>query len=148
MKSFRILFAAFLALGVTTFSASAKEKWETKYDAAVAQAAKNNKMVLIDFTGSDWCTWCIKLDKDTFSKPAFQTYAAQNLVLLELDFPQGKPQPDAIKKQNAELAKKYGVEGYPTLVLLDAKGKEIARHEGYLEGGPDAFIKWVAAAKH
>jgi len=148
MKTLRILFTALTALCLTALTSSAKEKWETNYDAALAQAAKDNKMVLIDFTGSDWCGWCIKLDKDTFSQSAFQSYADKNLVLLELDYPQGKPQTAAVKKQNAELAKKFNVEGYPTLVLLNSKGKEIARHEGYLEGGPAAFIKWADAAKH
>lgn len=148
MKPLRLLFTALTALCLTALTSSAKENWETNYDAALAKAAKDNKLVLIDFTGSDWCGWCIKLDKDTFSQPAFQSYAEKNLVLLELDYPQGKPQTAAIKKQNAELAKKFNVEGYPTLVLLNAKGKEIARNEGYLEGGPSAFIKWADSARH
>lgn len=148
MKTLRLLLTVLTALCVTALTSSAKENWETNYEAALAQAAKSNKMVLIDFTGSDWCGWCQKLDKDTFSQPAFQSYAEKNLVLLELDFPQTVPQTDAVKKQNAELAKKFGVEGYPTLVLLNSKGKEVARNPGYLEGGPAAFIKWADAAKH
>ncbi len=119
----------------------------TDYKAALEKASKEDKLVLLDFTGSDWCGWCIKLDKDTFSKPAFREFADKNLVLVELDFPNNKPQSDEIKKQNAELEQKFGVQGYPTLVLLDAKGKEIARNVGYLAGGPDAFKAWVEKAK-
>jgi protein disulfide-isomerase len=100
-------------------------------------------MVLLDFTGSDWCGWCIKLQKDTFSKPEFKKFAEQSLVLVELDFPRGKTQSDELKRQNEELAEKFGVQGFPTLVLLDPQGKEAARNVGYLQGGPEAFIQWV-----
>ncbi len=72
-------------------------------------------MVLLDFTGSDWCGWCIKLQKETFSKPEFQKFAAESLVLVELDFPRGKEQSEELKKQNQELAEKFGIQGFPTL---------------------------------
>lgn len=121
--------------------------WGTDYKAALAEAKKENKPILMDFTGSDWCMWCIKLSKDTFSKPAFKDFASKNLVLLELDFPNATKQSDEVKKQNEKLQAKYNVEGFPTLVLLNSEGKEIARNVGYLEGGPDAFIKWVQDAE-
>lgn len=127
-------------------SSHAAEGWQTDYKAALEQAAKENKMVLLDFTGSDWCGWCIKLVKDTFSKPEFQKFADKNLVLVELDFPNNKPQSAEVKAQNQQLSEKFNVEGYPTLVLLNSKGKEIARNVGYLAGGPDGFIKWVESA--
>ena len=117
-------------------SAAGRREMETDYSAALERAAKQNKMVLLDFTGSDWCGWCIKLQKETFSKPEFKKFAEESLVLLELDFPRGKPQSDEVKKQNEELAKKFGIEGFPTLVLLDPQGKEAARNVGYLAGGP------------
>jgi thioredoxin-related protein len=126
----------------------AAEQWETNYTAALEQAAKQDKMVLLDFTGSDWCGWCIKLQKDTFSKPEFQKFAAESLVLLELDFPRNKVQGDELKKQNEELAEKFGIQGFPTLVLLDPQGKEAARNVGYLQGGPEAFIQWVESARN
>jgi protein disulfide-isomerase len=142
-KIFRLLLVASLVSGGIVASSEAAEGWKTDYSAALAQAAKENKMVLLDFTGSDWCGWCIKLQKDTFSKPEFKKFAEQSLVLVELDFPRGKTQSDELKRQNEELAEKFGVQGFPTLVLLDPQGKEAARNVGYLQGGPEAFIQWV-----
>lgn len=135
----RLLFSAIVLAASTVF---AGDSWQTDYKAALEQAAKENKPVLLDFTGSDWCGWCIKLNKETFSQPEFQKFAEKNLILVELDFPNNKPQADSVKKQNAELQAKYGVEGFPTLVLLNSKGKEIARNPGYLPGGPKGFIEW------
>jgi protein disulfide-isomerase len=145
-KIFRLLLVASLVSGGIVASSEAAEGWKTDYSAALAQAAKENKMVLLDFTGSDWCGWCIKLQKDTFSKPEFKKFAEQSLVLVELDFPRGKTQSDELKRQNEELAEKFGVQGFPTLVLLDPQGKETVRNVGYLQGGPEAFIQWVESA--
>ncbi len=131
------------ALLASTSFAKADSGWLTNYKESLEAAAKDNRPILVDFTGSDWCSWCVKLDKDIFSKDEFQSFAKENLVLLELDFPNSKPQSADIKAQNAELQKKFGVNGFPTLVLLDSKGKEIARNEGYLQGGPQALISWI-----
>ena len=111
-------------------------QWLTDLPKAQAQAKKENKMVLLDFTGSDWCGWCIKLKKDVFSKPDFAKYAKDNLVLVEVDFPHGKQLPAAQKKANDELQKKYNVNGFPTIVVLDADGKTAATIEGYLAEKP------------
>ena len=136
----RLLLSAFVLAASTAF---AGDGWQTDYKAALEQAAKTNKPVLLDFTGSDWCGWCIKLDKETFAQPEFKTFAEKNLVLVTVDFPNNKPQPADVKKQNGELQQQFGVNGYPTLVLVDSKGKELARNVGYLEGGPKALIGWV-----
>jgi len=147
MKSISV-FAALVVSFLAGISAQAADAgWQTDYKTALEQAAKENKYVLLNFTGSDWCGWCIKLSKDTFSKPAFQEYADKNLVLVEVDFPNNKMQSDLLIKQNQELQQKYGVEGFPTLVLLDPKGKEVARNVGYLQGGPEGFINWVKNAE-
>ncbi len=135
------------ALLLASTSAFAADGWMTDYKAALELAAKESRPVLLDFTGSDWCGWCIRLDKETFSKPEFQTFAKDNLVLVELDFPNNKPQSAEVKKQNEALQTKFGVQGFPTLVLLNSEGKEIARNPGYLPGGPTALIAWVEAAK-
>lgn len=134
-------------LAVSASSLIAGDNWKTDYKAALEEAAKEKKLVLLDFTGSDWCGWCIKLDKETFSKPEFKNFASKNLVLVEVDFPQNKSQSTDVKKQNEELKTKFGVQGYPSLVLLDSTGKEIIRNVGYLPGGPDAFIAWVNKAR-
>jgi protein disulfide-isomerase len=148
VKLFRLALVASLVYGGIVASLKAAEGWKTDYTAALAQAAKENKMVLLDFTGSDWCGWCIKLQKDTFSKPEFKKFAEQSLVLVELDFPREKAQSDELKKQNEELAEKFGVQGFPTLVLLDPQGQEAARNVGYLQGGPEAFIQWIESARN
>jgi len=132
-----------MAVGILAFAVSGKAaegKWLTDYDKALAQAKQENKKVLIDFTGSDWCPWCIKFDKEVYSQQSFVDYANKNLVLLKLDFPRSKPQPEAEKQANSKLAKQYQVDGFPTTVVLSSDGKQIGKFEGYQSGGPDAFI--------
>lgn len=128
---------------------AAEAAWRNDFATALADARRDSKLVLIDFTGSDWCGWCIKMKKDTLDQQAFLDFAAKKLVLVEADFPNKKPLPDAVKKQNKGLQKKYSVGGYPTFVLVDADGKELGRQVGYLKGGPEAFIakieSWTAA---
>ena len=114
--------------------------WGTDVPKALAQAKTDKKMVLVDFTGSDWCSWCIKFDKEALSTDKFAAYAKNHLELVMLDFPNKKPQSDALKSANAALQKKYNVDGFPTFVLLGADGKELGRQVGYAPGGPDAFI--------
>lgn len=140
----RIVLSLLLLASSTIF---AGDGWMTDYKAALALAAKENRPALLNFTGSDWCGWCVRLDKETFSQPEFKKFAEKNLVLVEIDFPNNKPQSDDVKKQNAELQAKFGVEGFPTLILLNSAGKEIARNPGYLAGGPKGLISWVEAAK-
>jgi protein disulfide-isomerase len=107
---------------------------------ALSQAQSENKLVLLDFTGSDWCPWCIKFDHDILSTDQFARYTDAKLVLVKVDFLRHTPQSDDLKRANAALAKQFGVHGYPTYVLLNADGKELGRQVGYLKGGPDAFI--------
>ncbi|HEY5705395.1 MAG TPA: thioredoxin fold domain-containing protein [Terrimicrobiaceae bacterium] len=147
MKTLSLFAAAVIFNAGLLLASPAPEGWQTNYSEALAQAAKENKLVLLDFTGSDWCVWCMKLSKDIFSQPEFKEFAAKNLVLVELDFPSSKPLPDEVKAQNTALATKFGVEGFPTLILADGEGKEVARHVGYLAGGPASFIKWVERAR-
>jgi protein disulfide-isomerase len=114
--------------------------WGTDLPAALNQARSENKRVLLDFTGSDWCPWCIKFDHEVLSTDKFAAYAKDKLVLVLLDFPRTKPESATLKQANEALAKQFGVEGYPTYVLLNDSGKELGRQVGYAEGGPDAFI--------
>ena len=84
MKTFLPRIATFLAVAAVTSSAAfAAAGWEDNYEKAMAKAKAEKKMVLLDFTGSDWCGWCIKLDKEVFSKKEFKDYAKENLVLVE-----------------------------------------------------------------
>ena len=120
-------------------SISAKPGWLTNYEQAQKEAQANHKLLLMDFTGSDWCGWCIMLDKEVFSKPEFKEYASKNLVLLELDFPRMKRMPPETAAQNERLMMKYGIQGFPTVVVFDSSGKPLGAL-GYQQGGPQAFI--------
>lgn len=122
------------------------EGWVTDFKGAMELAKKENRPILIDFTGSDWCGWCKKLDRETFSKSSFKDYAKDNLVLVYADFPNGKPQSDKLKQQNAQLKNEFGVRGFPTIVLLSPDGKKIWENVGYLSGGPDAMISAINKA--
>jgi protein disulfide-isomerase len=119
--------------------ASAKPGWLTSLDQAQKEAQAKKRLLLMDFTGSDWCGWCIMLDKEVFSKPEFKEYASKNLVLLELDFPRMKKMPPEVIAQNEKLALKYGIQGFPTVVVFDSSGKPLGAL-GYQAGGPQAFI--------
>ncbi len=129
-----------LLCGALLQAGAAELNWLTDLPQAQAQAKKENKQVLMDFTGSDWCGYCIKFNKEVFSTPEFAEYAAKNLVLVEVDFPRKKAQSAELKKANQALGSKYKAEGYPTLVVLSKDGKEVGRQGGYAAGGPKAFI--------
>jgi len=124
----------------------AEQQWLTNLPQAVAQAQKENKMVLMNFTGSDWCGWCIKFKKETLDTPEFSAYAAKNLVLVEVDFPH-KPQSASLKAANKTIGDHYKVSGYPTFVVLSKDGKEIGRQVGYKAGGAAKFISLLDAFK-
>ncbi|MEI8108191.1 MAG: thioredoxin family protein [Verrucomicrobiota bacterium] len=126
-------------LALTSTMAMAAAGWGDDYDKALAEAKAEKKIVLLDFTGSDWCGWCIKLDKEVFSQPEFKSYAKANLVLVEVDFPQGKALSDKVKAQNDKLSKQFAVRGYPTIIALNSEGKQVGQL-GYMPGGPAAFI--------
>jgi protein disulfide-isomerase len=127
-------------------AATASEKriselpWAADLPKALEQAKTETKIVLLDFTGSDWCVWCIKFDDDVLSQPEFASYAKTNLVMVMLDFPNAIKQTEALKKSNQELQAKFKVDGFPTYVALNPDGTEIGRQVGYLNGGPQAFI--------
>ena len=131
-----------IALGLfCAASAYADSAWETDYKNAQGEAKTNHKFVLLNFTGSDWCGYCIMLDRAILSKPEFKEYANKNLVLVTLDFPRNRrAQTVALQKQNQELAERYQIEGFPTLVVLDGEGKAVWRFEGYYAGGVAAFL--------
>ena len=116
-----------------------KPGWITSYEEGQQEAKVNNKLVLLDFTGSDWCGWCILLDREVFSKPQFKEYASKNLVLVEVDFPKMKPMSEEIRRQNLSLAQRYQIQGFPTIVVLNGDGQVVGAF-GYMKGGPDAVI--------
>lgn len=119
--------------------------WQTDYDQALANAHAAKKCVLLDFTGSDWCGPCIEMNNAVFSQPAFLKFAKEHLVLVEVDYPRLKKQPDKVKKQNEVLLHQYHVDssGYPTVVLLDPDGQILGQLEGYGGETPSDIIAWV-----
>ena len=123
MKTLLLTTLSLLALATAVM---AKTGWSDDYEKSLAKAKETKKNVLLDFTGSDWCGYCMKLDEEVFSKSAFKKFAKENLVLVELDFPHGSPLPKKTKAQNDALGAKFKVNGYPTQV-----GKEITRWVGY-----------------
>jgi thioredoxin-related protein len=132
-----------LTAALVLLRASAEElEWLTDVPKAVAKAKAEKKIVLLDFTGSDWCASCIKLHKEVFSTPEFAQYAKTNLVLVELDYPIKKEQSEELRKANEALAVKYEVEGLPRIIALDGEGKNISDNHyfGYEEGGPKVWI--------
>ena len=133
------LVAAALSLIVASF-AQAESDWLHDYSKAQEEAKANHKLLLLNFTGSDWCGWCIKFDKEILSQPQFKNYAHDNLVLVELDFPRKKSQPTEERKQNTQLAQQYEVLGFPTIVVLNSNGQKVWQFDGYFPDGPEAFI--------
>ena len=138
MKNF-VSFLIAIGLTLISITASAESSWVTDYKKAQEDAKAGKKLMLLEFTGSDWCGWCMKLDKEVFSTPEFQNYASRNLILVKLDFPRKRPQTEALKKQNEQLAQKYGIQGFPTIIVLNGQGEKLGEL-GYMEGGPSPFL--------
>lgn len=136
-----------LAAAVTAAVASAKTStpagWTDDYDAALKQAAKEKKLVLADFSGSDWCCWCQRLDQEVFDTETFRKEATNSYVLLMVDSPNDKSLlSEKAKAQNPDLVKKFKIRGFPTVLVLDAKG-EIVHKTGYKSGGPEKYLKML-----
>lgn len=142
MKNLRNNIVALSAAAVCISSSLAGgEGWTSDFEAAKKQAVEENKNLLIDFTGSDWCGWCIRLKEEVFDKDEFNKGIADKFVLVEIDFPQDDSKlSEETKAQNEKLGEAYAVQGYPTIMLTDATGKPYAQ-TGYQEGGPEAYVE-------
>ena len=140
MKNYRLILFAAAACLLPALFARAESGWLDDYQKAQQEAKASNKFLLLDFTGSDWCGWCKKFDKEILSQSQFQDYARENLVLVELDFPRAKPQSPELRRQNQELANQYQVQGFPTIVVLNGDGQKLWQYDGYFSDGPAAFI--------
>ena len=129
----------FLGLIAFVGSHASATEWLTDLPTAMARAQNEGKAVLLDFTGSDWCPWCQKLHSEVFGRFEFAAYAASNLIMVEVDFPRHKKISLDQLNANYALASKYGVQGYPTVIVLNANGQLLGRC-GYVEGGPSVFV--------
>lgn len=152
----KIVAVAFFFIGISFSQAqkssdSEKElKWYTDVKEAIKVSNKEKKPLMLFFTGSDWCGWCIRLQKEVLTTPEFTKWAKESVVLVELDYPRSVPQTDEIKKQNSELQHAFGIQGFPTVFFAKAtvnkEGKvnfEGLGNTGYVAGGPTA---WLAVA--
>jgi len=116
--------------------------WTTDLGKAIETAKTENKAVLVNFTGSDWCKWCFKLSDEVFSQNEFKKYAYENLILVKVDFPRTIQQSNQTKAYNQSLAQKFGVQGFPTIVIINSQGKPVAK-TGYQAGGAANYVKHI-----
>lgn len=116
--------------------------WITDYNRALKLAERHDRPVLVNFTGSDWCVWCFRLRDEVFTQKAFLDYAKANLILLKLDFPRKTQLPPEQQMINQNLANRYGIRGFPTILLIDGEGNEISR-TGYQPGGAVNYVAHI-----
>jgi len=139
-----VLPIAFLVVFFMSFTAVANElEWLDNFEKAKELSKEKGVPILVNFTGSDWCSWCMRLVGEVFSKSEFQNYAKKELVLFKADFPRSKVIPEQVVRQNRKLAEQYRIQGFPTILLVDATGKELAR-TGYRLGGAKAYVEHLA----
>ena len=138
-----------LFISINLYAQETELEWHTDVSKAIKISMYNEKPLFFFFTGSDWCGWCIKLQKEVFFKPEFEKWAQDNLTLVELDFPKRKKLDASLQKQNDELRNMFAVRGYPTgwIVIPEVLDKKINFKKlgklGYVKGGPSAWIKVV-----
>ena len=139
------LFSSVLALVlVRVFMLGTEEGWHTDFHEAKALAAKTDKLMLVEFHGSDWCPPCIQLNDEILSTAEFKDYAEGRFVLVDLDFPRRKTQDEATQKANHALAEEYGIQGFPTVLVMNADGKVLGRSVGFPQGGKEGFMQFLA----
>lgn len=143
----KIVVLLFLVLTSISLHAQEELTWHTDLTKATEISIKENKPMFLFFTGSDWCGWCIRLQNEVFKTPEFITWAKENVVLVELDFPRKKEQTEALRLQNAQLQQQLQVRGYPTVWFVSASKTAEAKvnlnalgSTGYVAGGPKVWI--------
>ena len=147
-----LLAVVLLAFSLNGFAQQKELKWHTDVNKAINKSVQTGKPLLFFFTGSDWCGWCIKLQKAVFTKPEFGAWANKNVILVELDFPRRTPISDELKKQNRELANMFGVRGYPTVWFvtpkIESEGKVNFNRLGSQGATPLEVKGWISGASN
>ena len=145
MKRMLVLIVMFAAVAANA-KTSTPAGWIDDYDTALKRAADEEKLIVANFSGSDWCGWCKRLDSEVFNTDDFRKGATNRYVLLMVDSPRDRSllSPKA-REQNPKLVEKYGIRGFPTVLILDAKGKTV-NELGYRRGGPENYLKALEAA--
>lgn len=137
----KILFVLVAAALAASTLAAVPKGWTDDFEAAKKRAAKESKPMLVLFTGSDWCIWCKRLEGEVFSKEAFTSAIPKEMVPVFLDFPSDESLVTPERRQKNEwLGRFYGIRGYPTVLLMDAKGEVFAK-TGYRPGGPEPYVQ-------
>ena len=138
-----ILFTLFsISCQINTNTNEKPEKiWLTDVSQALEQSRVSGKPIFAFFTGKEWCSWCKKLERQVLSKDGFTNYAKENLVLLELDFPRGRRN---LPQKQIELARKFNIKGYPTVILMDSFTNKIAK-TGYEAMSPAQYVDHIKA---
>ncbi|OQY20466.1 MAG: hypothetical protein B6I36_00835 [Desulfobacteraceae bacterium 4572_35.1] len=142
MKKTRRIIIIALLLFLPTLSVALDTNWGDDLDHAKIEAKKSGKHIFINFSGSDWCHWCIKLEKEVLNTDEFKQFAQDNLVLVNIDFPKRKKLPTELAQRNDDLASHYRVRGFPTVIILNPSS-EIVTKTGYRKGGAAAYIKYL-----
>jgi protein disulfide-isomerase len=144
----KILLTLLITFSTIAIQAQEATEWHTDLNEAITISNKTKKPLFLFFTGSDWCGWCIKLQKEVFKTPEFAKWAKDNVVLVELDFPRRTPQSPELKNQNAQLNSFFKVRGYPTVWFANANKNSEGKIEfaalgstGYVAGGPSAWLE-------
>lgn len=140
----KMLVCLLMALTVGLFAQDLQ--WVSDYGKAIEMSRKTGKPVFTFFTGSDWCGWCVRLDREILSKKNMIQYLNKNFVLYKADFPRKNPPQPLVRKKNSELMKKYGVRGFPTIIITDANGNALEK-TGYMRGGPSAMMRVLDRAR-
>jgi len=142
LKQISALFVLFILLFTSCNNGQSSDNlsWNGNLEKAIEQAKKENKAVLVNFTGSDWCIWCKRLSAEVFQQKDFEAYAKESLVLVMLDFPKDLQQSQETKAYNNSLAQKYGIQGFPTILLINGQGNLVAQ-TGYQPGGAAKYVE-------
>jgi protein disulfide-isomerase len=148
----KLIVFAFVLIFQNINSQQSTLNWHTDLNKAVNISLSEKKPIMLFFTGSDWCGWCMRLKKEVFNFPEFETWTKENVVLVELDFPRRKAIDPKILNQNRELARIFGVSGYPTVWFVNPQKLDSNKLNflklgklGYLAGGPS---KWISTAEN
>lgn len=136
--------AALTGLLLGALSAHAgKDGWLTNFDDALSQAKAEGKHILVEFHGSDWCPPCIKLNNEVLTQDAFKSLASSSLVLVDADFPRKTKLSEEQMAHNDELARKFGIQYFPTVVIIDGEGNVQDKIVGFPEGGLEGFVEFI-----
>lgn len=143
LKHIPFAYALLVLLAGSLNLQGAGKDWLTDYQAAIEKARAEQKIVLIEFHGSDWCPPCKRLNNEVLSQKAFKDLAGESLVLVDADFPRRSELPAAQREHNEQLARKFGAQYFPTVVLVNPEGQVLDKLVGFPRGGLDGFLNFI-----